>query len=78
VYGDLSGLPPILLHVSSTELLLDDSRRIHESVRKTGGSSTLEIIDGVCHAWQMLEGFVPEARASLQSAADFIAEHARS
>jgi acetyl esterase/lipase len=77
VYADLSGLPPILLHVSSAELLLDDSRRIHDNVQRAGGSSTIEIFDGVSHGWQMLEGLVPEARASLRSAAHFIVEHSR-
>jgi acetyl esterase/lipase len=27
LYGDLSGLPPIRVHVGGDELLLDDSRR---------------------------------------------------
>ena len=74
-YSDLKGLPPLLFHVSSTELLLDDSRRVHVAVLDAGGSSRIEIIDGVCHAWQMLDGLVPEARKSLQDAASFIKEH---
>ena len=72
VYGNLSGLPPVLLHVSSDELLLDDSRRIHDSIQKSGGDSTLHIFDGVSHGWQMLQGIVPEAKLSLLEAADFI------
>jgi acetyl esterase/lipase len=74
-YSDLKGLPPLLLHVSATELLLDDSRRIHVAVQEAGGSSRLEIVEGVCHGWQMLGGAMPEARKSLESAAAFITEH---
>jgi monoterpene epsilon-lactone hydrolase len=75
VYADLHGLPPVLLHVGSTEILLDDSRRMHEQIRAAGGSSRLEIYGDVPHGWQMLVGLVPEATASLRDAAKFIAEH---
>jgi len=30
--ADLKGLPPLLLQVDSTELLLDDSRRVHDKI----------------------------------------------
>ncbi|HEV7643535.1 MAG TPA: alpha/beta hydrolase [Pyrinomonadaceae bacterium] len=71
-FADLSGLPPILFQVSSTELLLDDSRRVHEKIQASGGTSKLEIFDDVFHCWQMLDGFLPEAGAALQGAAEFI------
>jgi len=32
----------------------------------------LEIYDDVVHAWQMLDGIVPEASAALDDAANFI------
>src|SRR5690606_12007695 len=41
VYADLHDLPPLLLHVGSTELLLDDATRIHERLQASGGKSTL-------------------------------------
>lgn len=72
LFADLGGLPPILLQVGSIELLLDDARRVHEKVVKAGGASRLEIFDGVCHVWQMLDGFLPEARAALRQAAAFV------
>jgi monoterpene epsilon-lactone hydrolase len=75
LHGDLSRLPPILLQVGSTELLLDDSRRVHEKIQNAGGVSRLEIYDGLFHGWQMTDGIVPEARASLLSASNFIHEH---
>ncbi len=75
VFADLTGLPPLLLQVGSTELILDDARRIHEQMLATGGVSRLEIFDDVAHCWQMLDGLVPEARAALQQAAGFISDH---
>ena len=74
VFADLSGLPPLLLHVGSEELLLDDARRVHERIQDAGGVSTLRVFDGVPHGWQLLDGLVPEARSSLAEAASFIRE----
>ena len=71
-HADLSGLPPLLLQVGSTELLLDDTRQVHEKIQKAGGVSSLEIYDDVFHCWQMLDGIVPEARVALRQAAAFI------
>ena len=75
VFADLKGLPPILLQVGSTELLLDDSRRVHDKIQEAGGESRLEIYEDVFHCWQMMDGFVPEAGAALRQAAEFIREH---
>jgi monoterpene epsilon-lactone hydrolase len=74
-YADFAGLPPILLQVGSTELLLDDARRVHGKIQEARGVSRLEIYEDVAHCWQMLDGFVPEARAALQQAASFIRDH---
>jgi monoterpene epsilon-lactone hydrolase len=71
-YAELHGLPPVLLHVGSTELLLDDSRRACERMRSAGGDCELRVYDDVPHCWQMLAPLVPEANASLRSAAAFI------
>jgi len=72
LFADLSGLPPLLIQVGSTELLLDDARGVHEKALAAGGASRLEIYDDVVHAWQMLDGIVPEASAALDDAANFI------
>jgi len=75
LYADLDRLPPLLLQVASTELLLDDSRRLHDKVQQTGGASKLEIYNDLFHGWQMTDGIVPEARASLSTAATFIRDY---
>ena len=72
LFAELHGLPRLLFQVGRDELLLDDARRVHESVLRARGRSTLEITDGVFHVWQMLDGFLPEARTALRRAADFI------
>ena len=77
LFGDFGRLPPVLLQVASTELLLDDARQVHDRIQSAGGASRLEIFDGVFHAWQMLDGFMPEARVALQRAAAFVNEQAK-
>lgn len=77
VFADLAGLPPLLLQVGATELLLDDSRRVHEKIQRAGGTSRLEVFDGVFHGWQMLSGIMPEANAALQQVAAFVRESRR-
>jgi epsilon-lactone hydrolase len=72
VFADLGGLPPVLLQVAAEELLLDDSRRVHEAIQKAGGVSRLDVFPGMFHVWQMLDGLVPEARVALERAAAFI------
>lgn len=77
LFGDFDRLPPVLLQVASTELLLDDARQVHDKIQSAGGASRLEIFDGVFHAWHMLDGFMPEARVALQRAAAFVNDPAK-
>jgi monoterpene epsilon-lactone hydrolase len=72
-YADLHGLPPLLLHVSNSEVLLDDSVRLAEQARAAGVAVTLKIWEGLPHVWQGFVPFIPEARASLLEIAAFLA-----
>jgi acetyl esterase/lipase len=73
--SDLYGLPPMLLQVGEPELLVEDSRRVHEKICASGGKSDLEIWPDVFHGWQMLDGLVPEARSALVRSSAFIVRH---
>ncbi len=72
VYADLTGLPPFLIQVSDTEVLLDDSRRVAETAARAGVEATLRIWPGLPHVWQFFAPFLPEARAALREAAAFV------
>jgi monoterpene epsilon-lactone hydrolase len=71
VYAALQGLPPLLIHVGSDEVLLDDSTRLAERARAAGVSVTLQSWPGVPHVWQLFK-FLPEARHSMDEAARFL------
>jgi len=73
--SSMHGLPPILFQVGEPELLVDDSRRVHEKIRAAGGTSELEVWPHVFHGWQMLDGLVPEARQALDQSAAFIVRY---
>ncbi len=75
-HGDLSGLPPILIQVGDTELLLDDARSLADGMTAAGSTAVLEIEEGAPHVWHHLAPEVPEANAALARAGAFIVEHA--
>lgn len=64
LYGDFSGLPPVILSASDTEALLDDSKVLYEKLQKQGHQVTLDIRHGVCHAFQVFTA-MPEAKQAL-------------
>ncbi len=71
LYGDLTGLPPTLIHVSNREILLDDSTRLATRIRAAGGKVDLTIWPNLPHVWQISQTILPEARKSLDQAASF-------
>ncbi|MGI4857465.1 MAG: alpha/beta hydrolase fold domain-containing protein [Janthinobacterium lividum] len=77
LYGDFTGLPPLLIQASDSEVLLDDARRVVEKARAAGVEVEFREWRGVPHAWQIFAGFLPEARVALHQAGDFIRRRAR-
>jgi epsilon-lactone hydrolase len=72
LYGDLSGLPPLLIHVGSDEVLRDDATRLAERARAAGVSVELKVWPVVPHVWQLAPHKIPEARQSLRESAEFL------
>ena len=62
--GDLRGLPPCTIFVGGDEILLDDSRRLHQKLLESGVESCLHIEPGMWHAYPLYTG--PEAAAVLR------------
>ncbi len=61
VHGDLSGLPPILVQVSDTEILLDDGRRYVNKAAASGTNALLQCWQQVPHVWQIFYPDLPQA-----------------
>ncbi|OLB28922.1 MAG: alpha/beta hydrolase [Acidobacteria bacterium] len=76
LYADLSGLPPLLIHVGANETLRDDSTRLAEKARAAAVGVELKIWPVVPHVWQLAPDKIPEARQSLRESAEFLRRHA--
>jgi acetyl esterase/lipase len=74
LYGELTGLPPLLIHVGADEILRDDSTRLAERAQAAGVRVELKIWPVVPHAWQLAPHKIPEARQSLRESAAFLHE----
>lgn len=72
LYGDFSGLPPLLFQASSTELLLDHSERAVRRAHAAGVIAELSVWEGMPHVFQAFH-LLPEADAALEQAARFVA-----
>lgn len=75
LYADLSGLPPLLIHVGADECLRDDSTRLAEKARAAGVAVKSKVWLVVPHAWQLAPHLIPEARQSLHESAEFLHRH---
>ncbi|MTI79640.1 MAG: alpha/beta hydrolase [Firmicutes bacterium] len=75
LYGDLHGLPPILIYVGEYETLLDDSVRFAEKAKAAGVDVTLNIGEGMIHCYPLLPSFIPEAREAMSNICSFIKTH---
>ncbi len=75
LYGDLHGLPPILIHVGEDELLLDDSKRFAEKAKNAGVDVTLKVWKGMFHCFPVCTPLFPEARRAMDEICAFIKIH---
>lgn len=72
IFADFPGCPPVLLQTAETEILSDDALRMEEKLRHAGAEVLLQLWPGVPHAWQMMDGLIPESREALRDAARFV------
>lgn len=73
LYGDLTGLPPLLIYVGEEETMLDDSVRFAEKARAAGVKATLHVGKGMVHCYPALSPLFPEAKAAMEDLCAFLA-----
>jgi acetyl esterase/lipase len=74
VYGDLRGLPALMVHAGEDEILKKDAIRITSLAELAGVDVQLEIYPRMWHVWQLnLE--LPQTAQSLGEIAQFLIEH---
>jgi len=74
VFGDLSRLPPLLVHASEAEMLLDDSRRYVNKAIAAGSPVTLQTWPHMVHVWQIYHPELPEGREAFEKIGEFLRE----
>ncbi|WP_437310620.1 alpha/beta hydrolase [Sorangium sp. So ce388] len=72
LFGDLRGLPPLLIQVGTDERLLDDSRQYADRAAKAGVPVDLQIFEGMHHVFQLDVAHLETSRNALDRAARFL------
>lgn len=72
LYGDASGLPPILIQVGSDEILRDDAIRMAAKLRAAGGDVELEEWPRMPHVWHHYARLIPEGRHAIERIGKFV------
>ncbi|MFB9184776.1 alpha/beta hydrolase fold domain-containing protein [Dactylosporangium sucinum] len=72
IFGDLAGLPPVLVQVGGQEVLLDDALMLVEGIRAAGGEAVLHHWPHMFHGWQWYHPLLPEGVRALRDAGQVI------
>lgn len=72
LYGDLTGLPPTLIHVGGEEILRDDSSRMADKMREAHCKVELQVWPKMPHVWHLFAPILPEARFAIADIGRFM------
>ncbi|MCI8554159.1 MAG: DUF1653 domain-containing protein [Clostridiales bacterium] len=70
LYGDFSGLPPVLIQVGTDEILLDDSRELALRMKAQGLDADIDLYEGMWHVWHLYD--VPESHDAMDKIKGFV------
>ena len=74
LFGDMAGLPPLLIQVASDEALLDDSTRVASRARDAGVIVDIKLFDEAFHVFQIFTD-LPESHEALSEIGAFFDLH---
>lgn len=72
LYGNLSELPPVRIHVGEDEVLLDDSLRYGERFESVGGTIEVHKWEGMIHVFPSNVALLRAAREALDDIGTFL------
>lgn len=70
--GSLENLPPVLIHASDSEMLLDNARRYTNKANDSGSPVELKTWPGMVHVWHMFLDVLPESEEAFDNIGDFL------
>jgi acetyl esterase/lipase len=71
-YAALDGLPPLMVHVGSREILLDDARAIRRNAKRAGVRMLYHEWEDMPHVFPLFHRILPEGRKAIEQMADFV------
>jgi acetyl esterase/lipase len=77
LYGDLAGLPPVMLHVGEDEILLTDAQRAADSIVTAGSTAELHVWQGMVHVFPANLALLKAAAEALDIVATFVSRNLR-
>jgi phosphinothricin tripeptide acetyl hydrolase len=72
IYGDMRGLPPLLIQVGSAETLLSDATRVAERAGLADVEATLQIWPDMPHVWHWFAPILPEGDQAIKHIGEFV------
>ncbi len=75
LFGDLRGLPPLLLQVGSREIVHSDSVQLATKAQAAGVSVEFQEWDGMVHVFQQFPAELPQAAEAVAAAGQFLRRH---
>ncbi|MGE5394350.1 MAG: alpha/beta hydrolase [Candidatus Saccharibacteria bacterium] len=75
VFGDLKGLPPLLINVGTDDELYDDGEKFALKAKEAGVAVTFRKGEGQVHCYPLLAPMFPEASEAMKEMVDFVREH---
>lgn len=78
LFAEFGGAPPVWLCAGTTEILLDDTRRMAARLRDQRVEVTERIEENLPHVWPIFHNTLPEARHTLATLTEWITSLSRS
>ncbi len=75
LFAPLDGLPPLLIQVGDRETVLSDSTELAKKAEAAQVPVKLEVWPEMVHVFQQFPHELPEARAAIESAGQFLRQH---
>ena len=72
MYADLAGLPPMLIQVSDSEVLVDEDTILATKAKEAGVDVTFQQFNGLIHVWHVYWRYIPQARIAINKIVDHI------
>lgn len=72
VFGTYEGFPPVLMQAGSVEVLLSDTLRVAEKLRREHVRLRVSVYDGMFHVFQMAFRLIPESQEAWEEVGTFL------